>query len=256
MLTAITRAVSPRFNECEVTHVVRTPIDLHLARAQHRQYEQALERLGATVHHLPAEPEMPDSVFVEDTAIVLAEIAVIARPGSPKRRAETRSIEQALTPYRRTVDIAVPGTIDGGDVLRLGKTVYVGLSARTNESGIEQMRSLLHPHGYTIEVVPITSCLHLKSAVTQASADSLLINPDWIEKGRFAGWKLIEVDPDEPAAANILYLPAGAIYPSHFPRTRERLESAGMALTLVNATEVAKAEGSVTCCSLIFEPPA
>ena len=252
MLIAITRGISPRFNECELTHIDRTPIDLELAQAQHHQYELALAGLGVHVHNLPAEAEMPDSVFVEDAAAVVDEIAVITRPGAKSRRAEIDSIERALSPYRETVRIAEPGTIDGGDILRLGKMIYVGISSRSNGDAIAQMQSALGPHGYSVVGVPITGCLHLKSAVTQASEDTLLINSAWVDRDHFAGWEFVEVDPDEPSAANIICLPHGAIYPSHYPKTQERLTAAGIELTVVDATEVAKAEGAVTCCSLIF----
>ncbi len=250
---AITRAISPRFNECELTHLDRSPIDLELARAQHQAYEQALHTLGIEVHSLPAEADFPDSVFVEDTALVLDEVAILTRPGADSRKGEIESIAQALSPYRRLIRIEAPGTVDGGDILRLGRTIYVGLTTRSNQSAIEQMQTALAPYGYTVSGVPVTGCLHLKSAVTQASEDTLLINPAWVEKSHFPGWKFIEVDPQEPSAANIVLVPGGAIFPAHFPETQKRLEQAGIKLTIVPATEVAKAEGAVTCCSLIFK---
>lgn len=250
---AITRAISPRFNECELTHLDRSPIDLELARFQHQAYEQALQALGVEVHRLPAEADLPDSVFVEDTALVLDEVALLTRPGADSRKAEVESIARALAPYRRLMRIEAPGTVDGGDILRLGKHIYVGLTTRSNQSAIEQMQSALKPYGYMVSGVPVTGCLHLKSAVTQASEDTLLINPAWVEKHYFPGWKFIEVDPQEPSAANIVLVPGGAIFPAHFPRTQKKLEEAGIQLTLVPATEVAKAEGAVTCCSLIFK---
>jgi dimethylargininase len=250
---AITRSISPRFNECELTHLDRTPIDLELARAQHHAYEQALKGLGVEVHSLPAEADFPDSVFVEDTALVLDEVAVLTRPGADSRKAEVDSIAEALTPYRKLVRIEAPGTVDGGDILRLGKNIYVGLTTRSNGSAIEQMQSALAPYGYTVSGVPVTGCLHLKSAVTQASEDTLVINPAWVDKSHFPGWKFVEVDSDESAAANIVLVPGGAIFPAHFPKTQKNLEEAGIRLTIVPATEVAKAEGAVTCCSLIFK---
>lgn len=249
---AITRAISPRFDACELTHLDRSPIDLDLARAQHRAYEQALQSLGVEVHSLPPESDYPDSVFVEDTALVLDEVAILTRPGADSRKGEVESIAQALAPYRKIIRIEAPGTVDGGDILRLGKNIYVGLTTRSNQAAIEQMQSALAPYGYTVRGVPVTGCLHLKSAVTQASEDTLLINPAWVDKGHFPGWKLIEVAPDEPSAANIVLVPGGAIFPAHFPKTQKKLEEAGIKLTLVPATEVAKAEGAVTCCSLVF----
>lgn len=250
---AITRAISPRFNECELTHLDRSPIDLELARVQHHDYEQALRSLGVEVHSLPAEADFPDSVFVEDTALVLDEVAILTRPGADSRKAEVESIAQALAPYRKLARIEAPGTVDGGDILRLGKHIYVGLTTRSNQSAMEQMQSALAPYGYIVSGVPVTGCLHLKSAVTQASDDTLVINPAWVDKSHFPGWKFIEVDPEEPSAANIVLVPGGAIFPAHFPKTQKKLEDAGIKLTIVPATEVAKAEGAVTCCSLIFQ---
>jgi dimethylargininase len=252
MLVAITRAISPRFSECEITHIDRTPINLELARAQHREYEAALSSLGVKIHSLPAESDLPDSVFVEDTALVLDEIAVITRPGADSRKPETESIEKALAPYRKIARIEVPGNVDGGDILRLGKEIYVGLTTRSNQAAIEQMQTALAPFGYKIHGIPVTGCLHLKSAVTQASQDTLLLNPAWVDKKYFPGWKFVDVDPGEPSAGNIVHLPEASIYPAHYPKTQKRLEEAGIRLKIVQATEVTKAEGAVTCCSLIF----
>ena len=153
MLLAITRQISPRFDQCELTHLDRQPIDLDLARAQHHQYEAALRELGCDVISLPPEPDLPDSVFVEDVALVFDEIAVITRPGADSRKPETESIARALSPYRMLRTIAAPGTIDGGDVLRVGQTVYVGRSNRSNRSGVEQLQALLAPYGYRVQSV-------------------------------------------------------------------------------------------------------
>ena len=250
---AILRAISPRFNECEITHIDRTPIDLDLAAAQHLQYETALKSLGVDVISLPAQADLPDSVFVEDTALVLDEGAILTRPGADSRKPEVDSIAEVLAPHRKLFRIEAPGTVDGGDVLRLDKNIYVGITTRSNQSAIDQMQAALAPYGYTVRGVPVTGCLHLKSAVTQASVDTLLINPAWVEKSHFPGWKFIEVDPSEPGAANIVYFEGGAIFPAHYPKTQQKLEAAGIKLTIVPATEVAKAEGAVTCCSLIFK---
>jgi len=208
--------------------------------------------MGVEVISLPAEADLPDSVFVEDTALVLDEIALLTRPGADSRKAEVDSIAAALAPYRQLVRIESPGMVDGGDILCLGKDIYVGLSTRSNQAAIEQMRAALAPYGYRVTGLRLTDCLHLKSAVTQASLDTLLINPAWIDKSHFPGWDFVEVHPDEPSAANIVLLPNGAIFSAHFPKTQKRLEDAGIHLTIVPANEVAKAEGAVTCCSLVF----
>ena len=252
-LIAITRQISPRFNECELTHLDRQPIDLDLARAQHHEYEAALRELGCRVISLPPELDQPDSVFVEDVALVFDEVAVITRPGADSRKPEAESIARALSPYRALYTVEAPGTLDGGDVLRVGKTVYVGLSSRSNRSGVEQLQGFLAPHGYTVKGVEVTGCLHLKSAVTQVSEDTLLINPAWVDRSIFGEMRFIDVDNGEPSAANAVWIDDAVIYPSSFPRTQHRLEEAGLHLQIVDATEVAKAEGAVTCCSLIFQ---
>jgi dimethylargininase len=252
-LIAITRQMSPRFSECELTHLERQPIDLDLARAQHRQYEAALRELGCEVMSLPSEPDLPDSVFVEDAALVFDEVAVITRPGADSRKPEAESIARALSPYRTLFTIEAPGTLDGGDVLRVGRTVYVGLSSRSNRSGVEQLQGFLAPYGYPVKGVEVTGCLHLKSAVTQVSEDTLLINSAWVDRAIFGEMRFIEVDAGEPSAANAVWIDDAVIYPASFPKTQQRLENAGLRLKIVDASEVAKAEGAVTCCSLIFQ---
>ncbi len=253
MRLAITRQISPAMPNCELTHLDRKPIDLELARLQHRQYEQTLRDLGFEVISLPAEPDLPDSVFVEDTALVLDECAIMTRPGADSRKPEVESIARVLQQYRQLYYIQPPGTVDGGDILRIGKEIFVGLTSRSNNAAIEQMQSILAPYGYRVQGVPVTGCLHLKTAVTQVAEKTLLINPSWVEKRFFSGFDFIEVDPSEPFAANAVYVGGEIIYPAAFPLTRARLEAAGIRMRLVDASEVAKAEGAVTCCSLLFE---
>lgn len=252
MLIAITREVSPRIAECELTHLAREPINLERARAQHRQYEELLVELGCKLVRLPAEPELPDSVFVEDTAIVLDELAIITRPGAESRRAETASVAEALKPYRKVLRIEPPGTLDGGDVLRVGKILYVGQSERSNREGIQQLGRIAAAFGYRVGPVPLHGCLHLKSAVTQVADHALLINRHWADDRVFDSCKLIDVDPAEPFAANALRVGATVIYPQAFPETRQRLDKHGVRVRTVDASELAKAEGGVTCCCLIF----
>ena len=252
MLIAILRAVSPAIDRCELTHLARLPIDLETARGQHDRYADVLRSLGVEVHLLPAETGLPDSVFVEDAAVVLDECALITRPGAASRRSETKSIAEALAPYRQLFVIRSPGTLDGGDVLTVGKDIHVGLSTRSNRPAIQQMQALLAPYGYTLRGVKVLGCLHLKSAVTQVAVDTLLVNPEWVEKSSFPGMQVIEVDPSEPYAANALWIGGVVLYQPAFPKTRERLERAGIHLSLVDESELGKAEGALTCCSLRF----
>ncbi len=249
---AITRDVSPSIGDCLLTHLTRQVIAVDRARQQHRQYEERLTALGCRVHMLPAEPDLPDSVFVEDTAVVLDELALITRPRAAARQAETPSVAEALRRYRPLSAIQVPDTLDGGDVLRVGRSVFVGLSGRTNREGVEQMRALLSPYGYRVQEVPISGCLHLKSAVTQVAEDTLLINRTWVDAGAFGPMRHIAGHPAEPRAANGLLVGDRVIYPSAYPATRRRLMEGGIALEIVAMSELAKAEGAVTCCSLVF----
>jgi len=253
MKTAILRGVSASLGRCELTHIAREPIDIGIARAQHREYERLLRSLGCSIVLLPEEPDLPDAVFVEDAAVVLPELAIITRPGAPSRRPEVSSVAAGLARYRRLATIEAPGTVDGGDVLVMGKTLFVGESQRSNRHAIEQLVALLTPSGYAVRGVPVNGCLHLKSAVTLCGQDMLLVNPAWVDPGVFGARTVIEVDPTEPHAANALLLDGGIIYPAAYPRTQERLRARGVVLHTIDLSELAKAEGAVTCCSLIVE---
>lgn len=253
MRIAMTREVSAAIGRCELTHLARAPIDLQTARRQHDAYEERLKDAGCTVVRLAADDEMPDSVFIEDIAIVFAEVAIITRPGAESRWGETTAVAQALGVYRPLVSIEPPGTLDGGDVLVAGTRVFVGESPRTNAAAVSQMDRLLAPRGYTVQTVPVHGCLHLKSAVTAVSEDTLLINPDWAPAERFRSFQLLDVHPAEPYGANGLLIGDTVIYPTAFPRTRARLDARKVRVANVDVSELAKAEGAVTCCSLIFD---
>jgi dimethylargininase len=251
-LIAITRAVSTSLGRCELTHQDRVAIDLDLAWHQHTHYEACLERLGCEVIRLPEEPGLPDAVFVEDTAVVLDEIAVITRPGAASRRPEVESVAAALAPHRKIRRIEAPGTVDGGDVLVVGRDVYVGRSSRTNDAGISQLRGLLGPIGYRVHAIEVTGCLHLKSAVTVVAENTLLLNPNWVDARAFGRHEILEIDPSEPHAANGLLIGETLVYPVTYSKTAARLASHGIPIEPIDLSELAKAEGAVTCCSLVF----
>ena len=253
MTVAITREVSPRFDECEITHIERKPIDVDMARKQHQSYHEALRSLGCKVITLPAEPDLPDSVFVEDAAVILPEIAMITRPGADSRKPEVDSIIEALKAYRPFVRVTDPATLDGGDVLVLGKNIYIGQSTRSNEIAIRQMQELLSNYNYRVAGVNLHDCLHLKSAVTKVDEKTLLINRNWVGTYHFGSFELIDVDASEPLAANCLPIGDSVIFPTAFPKTAAKLEAKGYKLKRVNVDELAKAEGAVTCCSLIID---
>ena len=249
---ALTRGVSPSIDRCELTHIDREPIDLERARAQHEDYCDRLEALGLEVLRLPADPAFPDGCFVEDTAVVLDEIAVLTPLGAPSRRGETPAIAEALSRYRRVEAITLPATIEGGDVLTVGRRVFVGLSRRTNAAGVEALRRLVGPFGYDVLPVPVTGCLHLKSAVTALDEETVLANPAWFDAGPLSPLSLVPVAPEEPGAANVLRVRGQVWAHPGFPRTIETLEARGYRVTPVDISEFLKAEAALTCKSLLF----
>lgn len=249
-MIAITRDVARTIQNAELTHVDRQRIDYATAAAQHEEYRRLLASLGCEVVSLQADDAHPDCVFVEDTAIVLDDLAVITRPGAESRRGETPAIADALRPYRKLVHIEAPATIDGGDVLVTDDRIYVGLSTRTNEAAIEQLR--LHTRREVVPV-PVGGALHLKTAVTRVAHDTLLMNPEWVDAALFADWKRIDVDPSEPMGGNALLIGDVVIYPTAFPRTLAKLQH--LDVRTIDASELAKAEGGVTCCVLGVRRP-
>lgn len=251
-MIAVMRPLSPSIGRCELTHLSRETIDVELAERQHRLYGECLADLGCSVVRLHPEPDLPDAVFVEDAAVVLDECAIITRPGAKSRRPETESVATALEPYRYLHHIHAPGTLDGGDVLVVGRNIYAGFSSRSNMEGIGQLRVLTARYGYTVTPLTVRGCLHLKSAVTRVGPRLLLVNPDWVDPGAFGWMELIDVDPAEPMGANALTIGPVVVFPASLPRTRARLEKRGLSVRTVDLSELAKAEGAVTCCSLVF----
>jgi dimethylargininase len=249
---ALTREVSRAMEHCELSFLPRSEINLKLARAQHQAYEEALVSLGCNVRRLPELPEQPDSVFVEDTAVVLDEVAVITRPGAESRRSEITAMSAVMQEYRTLVILSAPATLDGGDVLHIGRTLYMGLSARSNPEGAKQLAAAVAPFGYRVKTVEPRDCLHLKTAATLVAPGLVLINPAWVDGRVFEDMDLVEVDPAEPHGANAVLVGQRVIYPKSFPRTRERLMGRGLEVLAVDMSETEKAEGGVTCCSLIF----
>ncbi|HXI19933.1 MAG TPA: N(G),N(G)-dimethylarginine dimethylaminohydrolase [Gemmatimonadales bacterium] len=250
-LLALTRAVSPRIAECELTFLARDPIDYRRAESQHAAYERCLEELGAVVERVPGDPAWADGVFIEDTAVVLDEVAVVTRPGAASRRGEVAGLAEALGRYRRVAAIEAPGTLDGGDVLRVGRLLYVGRSTRSDAEGIAQLARLVTRWGYTVVPVEFGGCLHLKSAATRVAETTVLLNPGWVAPHTFHGLDLVETHPAEPSAANALPCGDRLIYPAACPRTADRLARHGLRLRTVDLSELARAEGGVTCCSLL-----
>ncbi|MEO8337548.1 MAG: dimethylargininase [bacterium] len=252
-MIALTRPVSPTLADCELTHLERVVIDVERAAAQHAQYEGALRSLGVTIVEVAGAPQHPDAVFIEDTAIVLDDIAVITRPGAASRRGELDAVAAALATYRPLVTMDAPATLDGGDVVRMGRTLYVGRSGRSNDAGIEQLRNLVAPFDYRVVGVDFSGCLHLKSAATAIGDDLLLFNPACVSAAAFPGCEAMSVDASEPFGANALRIGDSLVYSSQYPLTAAMLARRGLRVCEVDLSELAKAEGAVTCCSLIVD---
>jgi dimethylargininase len=251
-IIAITRRPTPALSRCELTHAPRQPIDTDLALAQHRTYESVLRFLGAHVRSLPPEPDLPDAVFVEDVAVVLEELAVVTNPGAPSRRAEVESVAAVMAEYRPVEAIRTPGTLDGGDVLVIDRTMYVGHTGRTNDQGIAQLRSLVSPHGYDVRVVPVTGCLHLKSACSHIGGGLVLVNREWLDSEAFGAVALLDVPDSEPRAANTFSIGNALVMAGGFPATRDLLAQRGYDVHMVDLSELQKAEAGGSCMSLVF----
>jgi dimethylargininase len=255
MIVALTREPARALDACELTYREREPIEAAVAAAQHRGYREALEACGARVVTLPAVEELPDSVFVEDTAIVLDEVAVLTRPGVESRRGEVILIEPEVARLRPVVRVEPPATLEGGDVLSLGRTLYVGLSPRTNAEGVAALRRLAAPYGYEVVAVELRGCLHLKTGCSGLDEETVLVNPDWVDAAVFRGREVVTVDASEPWAANVLSVGGPVCVSSAFPRTAEALAARGFDVRAVEVSEFAKAEGGMTCMSLLFRQP-
>jgi dimethylargininase len=249
---ALTRDVSPSLADCELTYLDREPIDVGRAREQHAAYCAALAGLGLDVIRLPGDAALPDCCFVEDNAVVVNELAVMASMGAASRRGELPAVEDALSRDRTIARIALPARLDGGDVLVVGRRVFVGRSQRTDAAGALALAAALAPFGYAVTPVAVASCLHLKSAVTCLDGDTLVANPAWVDIEPFSGYSVIRVDDAEDAAANVLPVGGKVLAHQGFPRTLDRLDARGYDVLPVDVSEFLKAEAGVTCKSIVY----
>jgi dimethylargininase len=252
-MIALLREVSPRLARCELSYLERAVIDVPRAQRQHAAYAAELAALGCRLEWLEPLPQHADGVFVEDTAVVLPEVAVVARPGAASRRGEAESTASALARHRPLRRIVGPGCLDGGDVVRIGRELYVGASQRTNAAGTGQLAAALAPWGYRVQEVAMRDCLHLKSAVTFIPPDVLLVNPAWVDPPAFGTHRVIAVADGEAFAANTLSLEGVTLISAAFPATRRALEEAGIATRALDVSELQKAEAALSCLSLILE---
>ena len=251
-MIALTRRPASSLVNCEVGYVPRKGIDLHLAFQQHESYCRALRKMGVAVEVLPPEEAFPDSVFIEDNAIILDELAVVTSMGAPSRQGEPALLLPVLARHRRLVTISPPATIEGGDVLRMGKRLYVGVSTRTNQAGVEALRAIAEPLGYGVTPIGIQACLHLKTACTSLDDETLLVNPAWLDSDALEPFRLLHVLPEEPFGANVLRLPGGVLIQASSPLTRDLIEARGYATTCVELGEFSKADAGPTCLSLLI----
>jgi dimethylargininase len=254
-MLAIVQPPSPLLNEGERTHVERTPIDFTRAVRQHRAYCSLLQECGCTVRVVHANAHRPDGVFIEDTAVVLDEVAILGSMGAASRRLETAAIEPILSEYGPVRRIEPPATLEGGDVLRVGRTLLAGLSGRTNADGIESLAGHARRFGYEVRAVPVRGCLHLKTACTALPDGRLLVNPAWVDVPSLHGYHLVEVDASEPFAANVLLAGETVVMAEGHPRTEARVRALGFKVRTVDISELGKAEGGVTCLSLPISHP-
>lgn len=253
VFTALMRSPGPELARCELTHLARQPIDFERALAQHGAYEAALRAAGANAIRLPADPAFPDGVFVEDAALVLDEIAVLTSPAPRSRRGESIAIEAALAPFRRCLALPPEAFLDGGDVLRIGRTLFVGQSSRTGEAGLQALRAIVHPFGYSVVPVRVTGCLHLKSAACAVDDETVLMNRAWVEVAPFSGFRILDVPRSEPFAANVLRLPDRILASAAYPLAQELIERRGIPVASLDVLELHKAESGLTCMSLLFD---
>ena len=253
MTFALTRQPALSLENGEVTHVSRQSIDLPLACHQHEAYCQALQHMGVEVERLPSVEDHPDSVFIEDNAIILDELAVLSSMGTVSRQGEIDFLLPVLSRHRSVVTISPPALLEGGDVCCIGKTLLVGISSRTNWLGVEALRAIVEPFGYRVTPIEIQGCLHLKTACTPLDDKTLLVNPTWLDLDVLRQFQLVQVPSAEPLGANVLRVPQGLLANAAYPRTLDLIKAEGYTVSDVDIGEFSKAEAGLTCLSLIFD---
>lgn len=253
MLKVITHKVSLALQECELTFLESEPIDIVKAAEEHRNYCTMLKKCGAKVITLDENVLLPDSVFVEDPIIVFDEVAVSTSMGVESRRSERETLGKFFTQYRKVVQINLPAKIEGGDVLKVGKQIFVGQSPRTNRAGVDALTEILNPFGYEVIPVKVRGCLHLKTGCTALDSSTILINPAWVDPSPFTGFTIIETLSEEPFGANVLPINETLCMNAAFPLTADLVRSRGYTVITTDITEFVKAEAGLTCMSVPFK---
>jgi dimethylargininase len=252
MLTVITHKPSPALQNCELTFLESQEINYELALQQHQQYCQMLKNCGAKIIEIADNLDLPDSVFVEDPIIVFNEVAVLTSMGVASRRAESATLERLFKRYREIERISLPAKIEGGDVLKIGRQVFVGESPRTNRTGILALADIIEPFGYKVIPVSVKGCLHLKTGCTALDNETVLINSEWIDCEPFHYFKRVETLPEEPFGANVLRLNDHVCMNGAFPKTLDLVTSLGYSISAVNISEFVKMEAGLTCMCIPF----
>jgi dimethylargininase len=250
--TALLRPVPDSFPRALVRHG-RPALDLARARAQHGEYRRLLEQSGLVIELVPTDEAHPDCVFIEDTAVILGAVAVIARPGAESRRGETAPVERALDGRFDIARITAPGTLDGGDVLALGDVVYVGRSSRTNDAGIDQLRAVAHHQGLRLVTVDLGDALHLKSGLLPIDDETIVVTPGSVDETKLRGLRIVYEDTGERHRFSALPLPNGQVMvTAAAPRTAEMVSALGAQPLPVDVSEIQAADGGLTCMSIVF----
>lgn len=249
---AFVRPVSPSLASCQLTHIARVPIDVALAEAQHAAYCDALRQAGVIVDALEPAPHLPDAVFVEDAAVILDDVIVVTRPGAEGRQEETVSVAAALADVGPVSFIREPATLDGGDVLRVGRELFVGTGGRTTREGFDQLTAIASRFGFRTTAVDVRGRLHLKSAVSAIDEDTVLMHTAHVDRAVFAAFEVIEADPSEPSGANVLAINGRVHAAASAPHTREALDRRGYDVDIFDISEFEKAEAGMTCLSILI----
>jgi dimethylargininase len=250
---ALTRGISAGIDRCEVSFIDRVAIDLQKMKQQHRAYEEMLRSMGYEVIQIPADDSCPDCCFIEDTALLLDEIAVITYPGSVARRGEVPGVVPTIEKYRKTLRIEPPATLEGGDVLRIGRNLYVGLTQRTNPEGVDALRTLVAPYCYKVTAVPTPGALHMKSVCTAADDRTIVADPRRVDVSPLRDYDMIEIAPEEWMGGDLLPINGTLWMIEGFPKLKSALEARGFNVRTLNMSEFLKAEAGLTCLSLLFE---
>ncbi|MFN2158742.1 MAG: hypothetical protein ACK2TW_02190 [Anaerolineales bacterium] len=248
---AIARKPGKNFHEGITTANLGEP-KFDLMVKQHYRYTETLKSLGLDVILLDPLADCPDGYFVEDTAVVTPEIAIITNPGAATRRGETSSIEKTLSKFRKISRISAPGTLDGGDVLAVENNFFIGISKRTNLSGANQLGVILEKQGYSWSPIEVIGGLHLKSSVNYIGENTLITTGRYASLEDFRPYQKIVLGPDETPAANSLWINCHLLVPFGYPSAAEKLNASGIPIIQLDVSEALKMDGGLTCMSLRF----